>query len=53
MPYPFHVIMHALIGCIDKLTVTTGAKLKRLINMKRFWHMPICNDVKKAEWVEV
>lgn len=27
------VIMRASISCIDKLTVTTGAELKRLINM--------------------
>lgn len=40
----FGVIMRALISRIDRLTVTTGAKLKRLINMTLFRHMPICND---------
>lgn len=47
------VILHALIGCLDVLTVTTGAKLKKLINMTGFWHMSICNDARKADCVEV
>lgn len=47
------VIMHALISCIDRFTVTTGAELKRLINMTGFQNMPICNDAGQAECVEV
>ena len=47
------VIMHTLISCIDRLTVTTGAELKRLINMTGFQNMPICNDAGKAECVVV
>lgn len=49
----FLLIMRALIRCIDRLKVTTGAKLKRLINMIEFWHMPICNDAGKADCVKV
>lgn len=49
----FGVIMCALISCIDRLTVTTGAKLKRLINMTGFRHMPICNDAGRDDCVEV
>lgn len=45
--------MRALISCIDRLTVTSGAELKRLINMTGFWHMPIYNDAGKADCVEV
>ncbi len=49
----FDVIMHALIKCIDRLTVTTGAELKRFINMTGIRHMPICNDGGEADCVEV
>lgn len=49
----FDVIMHALIGRIDRLTPTTEAELKRLINMTGFWHMPISNDVGEADGVGV